>query len=61
MYANKFLLPALILAVLLINLLPAGAETVQEWLNKGLKLYEEGEYEEAITCYDRAIETGSEQ
>jgi len=29
---------------------------VEAWNNKGYSLYEMGKYEEALECYDRAIE-----
>lgn len=34
----------------------AASETAKEWNDKGRALYEQEKYEEAIKCYDRAIE-----
>ena len=47
-----------ILLFLLINLLPVtvNADTAQDWDNKGYTLYSQGKYEEAIKCFDKALE-----
>lgn len=29
---------------------------VDPWNNKGFKLYKKGEYQEALECYDKALE-----
>lgn len=30
--------------------------TVKDWVNRGITLYNQGKYDEAIKCYDKAIE-----
>jgi tetratricopeptide (TPR) repeat protein len=52
---NKYLLPVLLF--LLITMSYARAETVQETLNKGNGLFEQGNYEKAIICFDKVLAT----
>jgi tetratricopeptide (TPR) repeat protein len=50
----KFIIAIIALAVLCV---PAfGQTTASEWLDKGLALYDQGKYDEAIQAYDKAIE-----
>ncbi|MEQ8221531.1 MAG: tetratricopeptide repeat protein [Candidatus Eremiobacterota bacterium] len=42
--------------ILLFNLMPARAESSEEWCRKSTDLYESGKYEEAIKWLDKAIE-----
>ncbi|HPZ08670.1 MAG TPA: tetratricopeptide repeat protein, partial [Candidatus Eremiobacteraeota bacterium] len=47
----------LITILLIITLSHARAETLQELLNKGNALFEEGDYEKSIPYFDKALET----
>ena len=38
-----------------IMIIPVMGSTAQEWGNKGLALYESGNYEEAIVAFDKAL------
>jgi len=45
---------ALILIALLVPVV-SSQQTAEEWYNKGVDLYNQGNYDEAIKCYDEAI------
>jgi len=45
---------ALILIALLVPVV-SSQQTAEEWYNKGVDLYDQGNYDEAIKCYDEAI------
>lgn len=54
-YIKKNLILIAILLNLSINLLPAFAITVEEWIKKGDDLFAQGKYEEAIKRYNIAL------
>jgi len=45
---------ALILIALLVPVV-SSQQTAEEWFYKGVDLYDQGNYDEAIKCYDEAI------
>ncbi len=51
-----YLVLTAIMAVILTCPLTARADSAVEWNNKGNDLYMAGRYQEAISCYDRALE-----
>jgi len=51
---TRALVLLLILTALVIS--AAGQQTADEWNDKGLSLYEQGKYDEAIAAFDKAIE-----
>lgn len=52
----RYLHGALLAVVLIFAICqPAGAMTAEEWYEKGLALYQQGKYADAIEAYDRAI------
>jgi ankyrin repeat protein len=53
-FMKKFIIITLL--VIVFNMIPAFAETQEEWVKKGNELVEKNNYEEAITCYDKALE-----
>jgi tetratricopeptide (TPR) repeat protein len=55
MSLKKSIFSFIILSILLVTLLPVIAETADEWVNYGNKLYAQGKYVEAIKYYDAAI------
>ena len=44
----------LIVFFIVLNILPASAESAWKWNAIGQILYEQGRYDEAIYCYDNA-------
>jgi tetratricopeptide (TPR) repeat protein len=52
---RKELLPSLLLLMLLITFLPVNAQTVDEMVDYGNKLYSQGKYKDAIEYYDGAL------
>ena len=56
MYSKKAIIAITILLILLISIIPAGAETAEEWVKKGKALYDQKKYDEAIKCYDKSLE-----
>ncbi|MEQ8191537.1 MAG: tetratricopeptide repeat protein [Candidatus Eremiobacterota bacterium] len=52
-----FLLPVFFLCV---TFLPVLAQSAKEWNQKGMELYKEGKYEEAIKYYDMALKISPE-
>ena len=55
MILKKILIISAILLILLINLSLLQAKTREEWFKEGNLLAEQGKYEEAIECYDKAL------
>ena len=45
-----------ILIVFCLICVVAASETAEDWNDKGRALYKQGKYEEAIKCFDKAIE-----
>lgn len=60
MYLKKIILIIILFYILLLNILPIYAEDAKDWLNKGNKLlFVKCNYEEAIKCFDKALEIDS--
>ncbi len=53
---KAFIIIILIIFILLLNFSPALAQSAGEWFEKGEILFAGGKYEEAIDCYDEALE-----
>ncbi|MEQ8171964.1 MAG: tetratricopeptide repeat protein [Candidatus Eremiobacterota bacterium] len=55
MISKNTVFVSLMILFLMAVFLPVYSQSSSEWNNKGIKLYEEKKYEEAIKCFDKAL------